>query len=141
QAATVAPALRGPHQTELRSLVPALSKAVDALAGQDGRLERAVHDVRRTLVAVAVDDAVPFDRSLQALPGALSAATAAGRDLVAVIHRAKATVGSLVPTLQAIPATTAPLVPLLERARNTFPAVPAVVSDFALSLQNLGRAA
>src|SRR5205823_5062434 len=49
--ALVAPALRGPHQTELRTLIPSLSLTVSALAGQDGELQRAIHDARNTLDA------------------------------------------------------------------------------------------
>jgi phospholipid/cholesterol/gamma-HCH transport system substrate-binding protein len=138
QTALVAPALRGPHQTELRTLIPSLSHTVDALAGQDGELRSAVHNVRRTLDAVAADDAVPFDSSLQALPGALGRATTAGRDLVTVLGRARATATALVPTLGAIPPTTKALIPLLGRAGRVFPSVPPVVSEFAQSLRNLG---
>jgi phospholipid/cholesterol/gamma-HCH transport system substrate-binding protein len=139
QTSEVAPALRGPHQSELRSLVPSLSRTVDALAGQNGQLESVVHNVRRTLDAVAVGDAVPFDSSLQALPGALGAATVAGRALVAVLHRADAAAAALVPTLQAIPPTAGSLTPLLGRAGRVFPRVPPVVNAFAVSLSNLGR--
>jgi ABC-type transporter Mla subunit MlaD len=138
QTAQVAPALRGPHETELRTLVPSLSRSVDALAGQDGELQRAIHGAARTLDAVAVDDAVPFDRSLQSLPRALASATTAGHHLVGVIHRARTTAGALIPTLAAIPPTTRPLTPVLDRARRSFPSVPLVVSDFAQSLRNLG---
>ena len=138
QTALVAPALRGPHQTELRRLIPSLSRSVDALAGQDGELRSAVHNARRTLDAVAVDDAAPFDRSLQALPGALGSATTAGRDLVAVLARSRGTAAALIPTLSAIPPTTGALTPVLDRARRVFPSVPPVVADFAHSLRNLG---
>jgi ABC-type transporter Mla subunit MlaD len=137
QTALVAPALRGPHESELRALIPSLSSTVDALAGEDGELQSAVHNVRRMLDAVAVDNATPFDRSLQALPGALGTATTAGRDLVGVLQRAQATAAALVPTLGAIPPTTGSLVPLLQRARRAFPSVPPIVSDFARSLRNL----
>lgn len=139
QTALVAPALRGPHRTELRSLIPAASATVDALAGRDDQLQGVVHNARRTLDAVAAGDGVPFDRSLQALPGALAAATAAGQNLVALLHRADATATALEPTLQAIPPTTTRLLPLLQRATRVFGAVPPVVFDFASSLRSLAQ--
>jgi ABC-type transporter Mla subunit MlaD len=138
QTALVAPALRGPHETELRSLIPSLAHTVDALAGQDGELRSAVHEAGRTLDAVAADEAVPFDRSLRALPGALASARSAGRGLVAVLARARTTAGALIPTLDAIPPTTSALTPVLDRAARVFPAVPPVVSQFAQSLRSLG---
>lgn len=139
QTSEVAPALRGPHQTELRTMIRPLAYTVNALAGQDGQLRSAIHNVRRTLDAVTADDGAPFDRSLQALPGALKSATAAGRGLVAVLHKSDTTATALIPTLGAIPATTGALTPLLRRALAVFPSVPPVVSDFALSLDNLSR--
>jgi ABC-type transporter Mla subunit MlaD len=139
QTALVAPALRGPHQTELRTLIPSLSRTVDALAGQDGELRSEVQNVRRTLDAVAIDDAAPFDRSLRALPRALASAKTAGRDLVAVLARARETAAALSPVLGAIPPATKALTPVLDRARRVFPSVPPVVSEFAQSLQSLGN--
>jgi hypothetical protein len=138
QTALVAPALRGPHGNELRSLVPSLASTVNALAGRDHELQSAVHNVRQTLDAVAVDDAAAFDRSLQALPGALSQATIAGRQLVTVLNDADAAATALVPTLHAVPATTGALTPLLDRARGVFATVPPVISNFAQTLVDLG---
>lgn len=139
QTAEVAPALRGPHQTELRTMIRPLAYTVNALAGQDGQLQSAIHNVRRTLDAVAVDDAVPFDSSLRALPGALQAATTAGRGLVGVLHKADTAATALTPTLGAIPPTTSALTPVLERALAVFPSVPPIVSNFALTLENLAH--
>jgi phospholipid/cholesterol/gamma-HCH transport system substrate-binding protein len=139
QTAVVAPALRGPHQSELRTMIRPLAFTVNALAGQDGELASAVHNVRRTLDAVATDNAVPFDRSLQALPGALQSATSAGNELVAVLRRADSAAGALMPTLGAIPPTTRALIPLLDRAGALFPHVPPIVTDFAASLMSLAR--
>jgi ABC-type transporter Mla subunit MlaD len=139
QTSEVAPALRGPHRTELRTMMRPLAYTVNALAGQDGQLRSAIHNARRTLDAVAVDEAAPFDASLRALPGALRTARAAGRGLTAVLHKADTTATALIPTLGAIPPTTTALTPLLERALAVFPSVPPVVSDFALSLRNLAR--
>jgi len=137
QTSVVAPAFRGPHQSELRTMIRPLAVAVDALAGQRGQLESAVHNIRRTLDAVAVDNGVRFDNSLQALPGALAQATTAGRDLVAVLHRANGTSAALVPTLYAIPPTADALTPLLARAALLFAKVPPVVSAFATTLDDL----
>jgi hypothetical protein len=139
QTALVAPALRGPHGNELRSLVPSLASTVDALAGRDHQLQSAVHDAGRTLDAVAVDNGAPFDSSLQALPGALAQATTAGRRLVSVLQDADAAGIALVPTLRAIPPTTRALTPLLERASGVFTKVPPVISDFADTLVDLGH--
>jgi ABC-type transporter Mla subunit MlaD len=139
QTALVAPALRGPRGNELRSLVPSLASTVDALAGRDHQLEAIVHNVRRTLDAVAVDDAAPFDRSLLALPDALAHATTAGRQLVGVVNDADAASVALIPTLRAIPATTGALTPLLRRAQGVFAKVPPVIVDFAQTLVYLGR--
>ena len=137
QTSQVAPALRGPHLSELRTLVPSVSRTVDALAGSSGQLQSVVHNASRTLDAVAVDNAIPFDSSLQRLPGALGAAAAAGRSLVGVLHSADDAASTLVPTLEAIPATTHALTPLIQRAGRTFPRVPPIVSDFAATLTNL----
>jgi phospholipid/cholesterol/gamma-HCH transport system substrate-binding protein len=139
QTALVAPALRGPHGSELRSLVPSLAWTVDALAGRDHQLQSAVHNVRRTLDAVAVDDAAPFDRSLQTLPDVLSQVTSAGRQLVTVLNDADLASTALIPTLQAIPPTTHALTPLLGRAEGVFAKVPPVISNFAQTLVYLGR--
>lgn len=139
QTATVAPALRGPHETELRSMIPSLASTVDALAGRDHQLQSAILGARRTLDAVAIDDAAPFDRSLQALPGALAQATTAAHRLVSVLQDADATGIALVPTLKAIPRTTGALTPLLEHAQPVFAKVPPIINDFAQTLVDLGH--
>jgi ABC-type transporter Mla subunit MlaD len=141
QTAVVAPALRGPHQSELRQLVRPLAFTVDALAGSRGELQSAIHNASRTLDAVAVDDARPFDASLGLLPSALSGATAAARQIVGVLHRAEATSVTLTGTLKQIPPTTKPLVGVLEESSAIFPSVPPVISNFAGTLDGLARAA
>jgi ABC-type transporter Mla subunit MlaD len=141
QTSLVAPALRGPHQSELRHLVRPLAYTVDALAGTNGELQSAIHNASRTLDAVAADDARPFDSSLSQLPGALSSATSASRQIVSVLHRAEVTAGTLTGTLQQIPPTTGPLTGVLDKVETTFPRVPPVVSNFAGTLGGLGRAA
>jgi ABC-type transporter Mla subunit MlaD len=140
QTSVVAPALRGPHQTELRSLIPSAAATVDALAGQNGELQSAVHNASRTFGAIAVDNAQPFDRSLTVLPSALANATTAGRELVGVLTQARVTAAALSPTLAAIPATTGPLGRLLRRADPTLRAVPPVIDAFAVTLTRLGEA-
>jgi ABC-type transporter Mla subunit MlaD len=140
QTTVVAPALRGPHGTELRTLIPRLSSTVDALAGSQGELQSAVHNIRRTLDAVAVEDAGPFDQTLAALPGALSGMTAAGNQIVSVLHRAESAANALVPTLREIPPTTRPLGTLFHRANPALRTVPPVISDFALTLSELAHA-
>jgi ABC-type transporter Mla subunit MlaD len=140
QTTLVAPALRGPHRTELRSLIPSLAASVDGLAGPNGRLQAAIRGARSTLDAVAADNALPFDRSLARLPGALSSATSAGRRLVELLHQAGRTAITLAPALQEIAPTTRPLVGLLRRADTTLPRVPSVVDDFAVTLTDLARA-
>jgi ABC-type transporter Mla subunit MlaD len=135
--AIVAPALRGPHESELRTLIPSAALTVDALAGRDGELQRAVHDAGRTLDAVAVDDARPFGRSLQQLPATLAQVTAAGHQVIGVLRSARATSAALVPTLGQIPPTTRPLIGLLARADPTLRTVPPVIDSFAVTLTRL----
>lgn len=139
QASVVAPAVRGPHQTELRKLIRPLAYTVDALAGSRGELQSAIHNASGTLDAVAADDARPFDASLGLLPSALSGATAAARQIVGVIHRAEATSATLTGTLEQIPPTTEPLTGVLDRADTTFPRVPPVITNFAQTLGGLAR--
>jgi ABC-type transporter Mla subunit MlaD len=139
QTTLVAPALRGPHDNELRKLIPSLSSTVDALAGENGQLQSAVHDAARTLDAVAVSDAVPFDRSLAALPATLAEVAAAGQNLVGILHHADTTAGSLAGTLQQIPSTTGPLTGLFTRADPTLRTIPPVVNEFSATLANLAR--
>jgi phospholipid/cholesterol/gamma-HCH transport system substrate-binding protein len=141
QTSVVAPALRGPHRTELRHLIRPLAYTVDALAGRDGELQSVIHNASRTLDAVAVDGARPFDRSLGLLPSALSGATAAAQRIVGVIHQAEATSATLTGTLREIPPTTRPLTGVLDRARATFPRVPPVITNFSGTLGGLARAA
>lgn len=136
----VAPALRGPTRTELRSLIPSAAATVDALAGQDHELQSVIHNASRTLDAIAVDDAAPFDHTLRVLPGTLAAATSAGNDLVALIHRARSTARALTPTLDAIAPTTGPLIGLLNRADPTLKALPPVIASFAVTLTRLADA-
>lgn len=140
QTSLVAPALRGPHASELRTLIPSLSSTVDALAGENGQLQSAVHNAARTLDAVAAGNAMPFDRSLAALPGTLADVSAAGGNLVAILRRADTTAGSLAGTFGQIPSTTGPLTLLFRRADPTLRTIPPVISDFSASLANLARA-
>ncbi len=141
QTSVVAPALRGPRQTELRQMIRPLAYTVDALAGTNGELQSAIHNASRTLDAVAVDEARPFDASLGQLPSALSSATAAGQQIVGVLHQAEKASVTLTGTLRQIPATTRPLTGVLKRAAAIFPAVPPVISNFAGTLGGLARSA
>jgi phospholipid/cholesterol/gamma-HCH transport system substrate-binding protein len=140
QTSVVAPALRGPHETELRALIPSAAATVDALAGEDGQLQRAIHNASRTLDAIAVDDAKPFDQTLSVLPATLTAATSAALKVTSVLHQAGATATALTPALGAIAPTTGPLVTLFHRANSTLRTVPPVIDAFAATLTRLGDA-
>jgi ABC-type transporter Mla subunit MlaD len=140
QTALVAPALRGPSETELRELIPSTAATADALAGESGELQNAIHNADRTLDAVATDRATAFDHSLAVLPSALREAASAGRELVGVLHSAGATATALVPTLERIRPTTRPLDRLFSRADPTLQAVPPIINTFATTLGDLGRA-
>jgi ABC-type transporter Mla subunit MlaD len=135
----VAPAMRGPHETELRSLIPSTAATVDALAGENGELQRAVHDAARTLDGIAVDDARPYARSLDRLPPALAQITAASRQVTHVVDQARTTSRQLTGTLAQIPPTTTPLTALLRRADPTLKAIPPVITSFAVTLTRLGE--
>jgi phospholipid/cholesterol/gamma-HCH transport system substrate-binding protein len=135
----VAPALRGPHATELRSLIPETAATADALAGQNGELRAVVHDAARTLDAVAVDDARPFGHSLSELPTTLTQLTHASGQVTRVIDQARGTARQLIATLHQVPPTTRPLTGLLTRANPTLRALPPVISTFAVTLTRLGE--
>jgi phospholipid/cholesterol/gamma-HCH transport system substrate-binding protein len=138
--ALVGRALRGPHGDELRALVPSVAATVDALAGRNGQLAGAVADARRTLDAIAVDDAAPLDASLARLPGTLADAGAASRSIVGVLDRADVTAAALVPTLKAIPQTTRGAVALFGQANPVLAKLPPVIDDFAGSIRKLADA-
>lgn len=141
QTALVARALRGPHGSELRSLIPAAAATVDALAGEDGQLRSAVHDARSTFAAVTADNGSALDRSLAALPGALDAAASGGRQASALLRQAGRAAAALGPALEAIPAPTTGLTALLRRATPSLQALPPVTDALTTTLTRLGRAA
>lgn len=135
--AVVAPALRGPHRTELRTLIPSAAATADALAGENGELQGAVHDAARTLDAVAVDDGRAFGRSLSKLPVTLAEIAAASRQVTGVIDQGRRTASGLARTLREVPPTAAPLTGLLHRADPTLESLPPVISSFAATLTRI----
>jgi ABC-type transporter Mla subunit MlaD len=137
----VARAWRGPRGTELRTLIPSTAATIDALAGQDGQLATVVSGARRTLDAIAVDRAAPFDASLARFPAALSGLTAASDAVVHLLDRADLAASALIPTLHQIPPTTRPLRALLDQADPTLVKLPPIVEDFARTLTGFARAA
>jgi ABC-type transporter Mla subunit MlaD len=142
-------ALRGPaHPNQrdgragdsLRRLVPAMSATVDAVAGDNDQLGRAVANARRTLDALAVKDARPVDSTLARLPATLASVDPASRAGERVLDQAERLAHEVVPSLREMVPTTRAALPVLRQMRPTLRALPEVVANIRGTLTELAAA-
>jgi ABC-type transporter Mla subunit MlaD len=137
-AGLVGRALRGPRGDELRTLIPAMDKTVDALARED-ELPRAIAGARRTLDGVAADDGADLGATLAALPGTLRRTRAASDQASRVLDSAHGTFAAFVPMARELRPTAQQTLPLLRRMTPPLRRLPGVVDAITGTLTQLAK--
>ncbi|MHB8657647.1 MAG: MlaD family protein [Solirubrobacteraceae bacterium] len=128
--ATLAPAAaaaQGPHGTELAGSIQGLSRTVTAFNLRQAQLVPLMRQTAATMAALASDGSVPLDRTLVALPGALSAVDSGSRALDGIITQLDPLASELAPGLARLAPALSDTEPLLHVAAPALASAPPLI--------------
>jgi ABC-type transporter Mla subunit MlaD len=109
-------ALLGPHGDELARVVSGLNQTVGGVATHEAQLTSLAGRTDKTLTALETGHAVPLDRTLAQLPGALEELRRGGPDLATVTGRLGQLADQAAPALPDLKASLRNLEPVLRGA-------------------------
>ncbi|HET9720877.1 MAG TPA: MlaD family protein [Solirubrobacteraceae bacterium] len=132
--APAAAAAQGPTGTELAGAVAGLAQTMAGLDRHAGQLAPIVRQAAATMAAVGADAAVPLDRTVTILPGALASLDSGSRALTGILTRLTPLASVLHPGLTRLAQTLAQTRPLLLRAAPVLGAAPPLLASLRSAL-------